>query len=152
MNGAVAVLAGLLAALVPRATAAAPEDAFGIWRTGDGRAAVELLPCAESLCGRLVWYVETRGGADAGLDSRNPDPAQRARRLCGLPLLGGFRRDGGNGWSDGWVYDPASGNRYSGTIVAEGADRLGLRGYVGLPLFGRSERWTRAPADQERCR
>ncbi|WP_448205027.1 DUF2147 domain-containing protein [Azospirillum sp. sgz302134] len=136
---------------LPCATAlASPDDAFGVWRTTDQQAVVELYPCGPDLCGRLIWYVEKRSGPDAGLDSRNPDSMQRNRRLCGLIMLANFRRKG-DGWTGGWVYDPESGNTYSGAITPDGSERLDLRGYIGIPLFGRTEHWTRAPASQPRC-
>ncbi|MCW2237024.1 DUF2147 domain-containing protein [Azospirillum canadense] len=142
----------VLLLVIPHAVAvAAPEDVYGLWRTSDQQAAVELYPCGPDLCGRLVWYVEKRTGADAGLDSKNPDEAQRARRLCGLLMIGNFRRRDG-GWTGGWLYDPESGNTYSGTITPEGPDHLSLRGYIGIPLLGRTDHWSRAPDSQQRCR
>lgn len=146
----VTILLALSPAAGTGAAMAAPDDAFGVWRTADQQAAIELYPCGPNLCGRLVWYVEKRTGPDAGLDSRNPDETQRGRRLCGLLMLGNFRREG-DGWTGGRVYDPESGNTYSGTITPDGRDRLNLRGYIGIPLLGRTERWTRAPAAQQRC-
>ena len=147
----IALFTAFLPLAAPSVAAAAPDDAFGVWRTGDQQAAIELYPCGAYLCGRLVWYVETRSGPESGLDSRNPDAAQRSRPLCGLTMIAGFRRKE-DGWTGGWVYDPKSGNTYSGTITPEGPDRVALRGYVGIPLLGRTEQWTRAPADQARCR
>lgn len=139
-----------IALSAPVTAQAAPDDAFGLWRTADQQAAIEITPCGQSLCGRLVWYVEKRTGPDAGLDSRNPDARQRGRRLCGILMLADFHREG-DGWVGGWLYDPKSGNSYNGTITPDAPGHLRLRGYVGLPLFGRTETWTRAPADQERC-
>lgn len=142
----------LLSVLLPGARAvAAPDDALGVWRTSDQQAAVELYPCGPDLCGRLIWYVEKRTGPGAGLDSHNPDAMQRNRRLCGLLILANFRRKG-DGWTGGWLYDPESGDSYNGTITPDGPDQLNLRGYIGIPLLGRTEHWTRAPANQQRCR
>jgi uncharacterized protein (DUF2147 family) len=141
----------ILAALVGAPASAAPPDAFGVWLTANREAAIEVQPCGANACGRLVWYLEKRSGPDAGLDSKNPSPEQRSRRLCGITMLGGFKPSAA-GWQDGWVYDPESGNTYSGTMESDGPDRLRLRGYVGIPLFGRTEVWNRAPAGQQRCR
>lgn len=140
-----------LAVLAVAPASAAPQDAFGVWLTANREAAIEVQPCGAKACGRLVWYLEKRSGPDAGLDSKNPSPEQRSRRLCGITMLGGFMPTA-TGWQDGWVYDPESGNTYSGTMEPDGPDRLRLRGYVGIPLFGRTEVWSRAPADQPRCR
>lgn len=137
--------------LAPSTALAAPEDAFGVWRTANGEAAIEVVPCEARACGRLIWYLEKRSGPDAGRDSKNPDEGLRTRRLCGLPMIGGFKRTT-EGWDDGWIYDPESGNTYSAAMTPDGRDRLRLRGYVGIPLLGRTEVWQRAPAGQERCR
>lgn len=145
-----ALLITLAVLSTAHSAAAAPQDAFGIWRTADGDAAVEILPCGDSICGKLVWYREKRSGPDAGFDSRNPSPENRTRRLCGLTMLGGFTRVAG-GWEGGWIYDPESGNSYRAAIEPDGPDRMKLRGYIGIPLLGRTEVWTRAPADQQRC-
>ena len=37
---------------------------------------------------------------------------------------------------------PGAGNTYRGTLWVEG-DKLKLCGYVGVPLFGRTETWQR---------
>ena len=141
----------ILAALVATPALAAPPDAFGVWLTANREAAIEVQPCGANACGRLVWYLEKRKGPDAGLDTKNPSPEQRSRQLCGITMLGGFKPSA-TGWENGWVYDPESGNTYSGTMEPDGPDRLRLRGYVGIPLFGRTEVWSRAPTDQQRCR
>ncbi len=143
-------LAGFLAPFFASFPAlGAPQDAVGVWLT-NRQAVIEIQPCGESLCGRLFWYVEKRTGSDAGRDSKNPSPKNRSRPLCGLTLLGGFQPNA-TGWENGWIYDPRSGNTYSGTMEPDGPDRLKLRGYVGISLLGRTEVWTRAPADQKRC-
>ncbi len=141
----------ILAVLAAAPASAAPADVFGVWLTTNGEAAIEVQPCGANACGRLVWYLEKRTGPDAGLDSKNPSPEQRSRRLCGITMLGGFRPTA-TGWENGWVYDPESGNTYSGTMEPDSSGHLRLRGYVGIPLFGRTEVWRRAPADQQRCR
>jgi uncharacterized protein (DUF2147 family) len=51
--------------------------------------------------------------------------------------------DGPDGWSGGSLYDPESGNTYSGNIIMKPDGALTLRGYIGISLFGRSEDWTR---------
>ena len=51
-------------------------------------------------------------------------------------------------WRDGTIYDPASGRTYSAEARLDGPDRLLLRGYIGIPLIGRTATWTRAqPAE-----
>jgi uncharacterized protein (DUF2147 family) len=46
----------------------------------------------------------------------------------------------------GTVLDPEDGQVYQCVATLEAAgQRLRLRGFVGIPLFGRDEAWMRAP-------
>lgn len=93
--------------------------------------------------GKLVWTED----ADAK-DDENPDPELRDRPLRGLVFLRGFRFDGRRRWVDGEVYAPDDGKTYSGHIEMDGVQTLKLRGYVGIPLFGRTAEWERVKASE----
>jgi len=43
----------------------------------------------------------------------------------------------------GTVYDPTKGSNYKCTITLKGNDTLDLRGYIAIPLLGRTEKWSR---------
>ncbi|MEO1367538.1 MAG: DUF2147 domain-containing protein, partial [Acidobacteriota bacterium] len=62
-----------------------------------------------------------------------------------MRILEGFEAEGDGEWSGGTIYDPNNGKTYSCTLELEGADTLKVRGYIGVSLFGRTERWTRRP-------
>ena len=47
--------------------------------------------------------------------------------------------------------DPGSGSTYTCNIALDGDDRLRLRGYVGIPLLGRTTTWTRVGAEKQLC-
>lgn len=47
------------------------------------------------------------------------------------------------GYSEGFILDPESGKEYDCNIYLESNDKLILRGYIGAPLFGRSQDWFR---------
>jgi uncharacterized protein (DUF2147 family) len=76
-------------------------------------------------------------------DEKNPDPALRDRPLVGLSLFAGFDYDGDGRWSGGTIYDPNSGKTYRCIVTIVDDDTLKVRGYVGVPLLGRTEIWTR---------
>jgi uncharacterized protein (DUF2147 family) len=136
--------AGALAALALLCGAASAADpAEGLWRTTDGRGVVEIAACGASLCGRIRALPPEAAGKS---DTNNPESALRRRPLCGLPILSGFARNGAGQWTDGTIYDPETGKSYDATIAVETEGALELRGYVGMPLFGRTERWTRIAA------
>jgi len=125
--------AALLLGLAAAAEGGEADPLFGYWLTGNGRAIVEIGRCdgADTACGRIVWT------AGAG-------------RRCGVMLIEGLARDDDGGWSGGHIRDPRDGTRYRATARVEG-DRLNLRGYVGLPLFGRTQVWTRVEDDRGGC-
>jgi uncharacterized protein (DUF2147 family) len=148
---AAALLAFIFTLIAPCVEAQQPLPILGRWRSESGRGVIEIYQCADKLCGRLVWLIEPiRRGAPA-VDDKNPKPELRNRRLCGLVMLGGFRQTGPQHWSDGWIYDPDSGKTYSATMTLESAGVLKLRGYVGIPLFGETQTWTRADPKLGSC-
>jgi hypothetical protein len=94
----------------------------------------------------VVWLRSPFGFDGCPLrDGENPDPALRERRVLGLELLRGLRPDTRRPgrWRGGEVYDPGSGNTYRASITQTRADRLSVRGYIGLELLGRTATWIR---------
>jgi uncharacterized protein (DUF2147 family) len=138
----------LLAAAV--ACGAGPGDILGMWKTERDESQVEIFRCGKKLCGKIVSlknpnYTESRDGPVGTpiLDRKNPDPALRSRPVIGLQILEGFTEQGDNTWGNGTCYDPKSGTTYRGKIHLASSRRLELRGFVGIPLFGRTSVWTR---------
>jgi len=123
---------------------------LGIWKTEMDESKVEVFTCGDKICGKIVWlknpvYTDSRDG-EVGtplLDRKNPDPGRKNRPIIGLQIMDGFTELGGNTWGNGTCYDPKSGNTYRGKIHLAAPDRLELRGFIGIPLFGRTSVWTR---------
>ncbi len=122
-----------------RAAHAQAPSVLGYWRTPSG-AVTLVAPCGPKLC---VEIAALAAGHHPRADVHNPDPKLRSRPLCGLRIGKGFVEVDPRHARGGHLYDPKSGRTYSGQMTAEG-HRLRLRGYVGLPLFGRTETWVRA--------
>jgi uncharacterized protein (DUF2147 family) len=63
--------------------------------------------------------------------------------IVGMVILTGLTFSDGQ-WSGGRILDPANGKTYK-CIIKPYADgkRLLVRGYIGLPLLGRSQTWER---------
>jgi uncharacterized protein (DUF2147 family) len=141
----------LCGAVGASAQAPPPQKLLGRWLTETKRGVVEIYACGDHVCGRLVWLIEPmRRGAPA-VDDKNPDPALRQRPLCGLTMLGDFRNTEPQLWTEGWIYDPDSGKTYHATMFLESPGVLKLRGYVGIPLFGETQTWTRPDARYGSC-
>lgn len=136
----------LLATLCGAANAA--EAGFlGRWTEPTG-STIQIERCSGGVCARLVGL---SGQATTQVDSRNPNPALRTRSLCGLQIGSDFHLTDASHAEGGTLYDPKSGKTYSGSMTSDG-NKLKLRGYVGLKMFGRSETWTRAAGDAATCR
>jgi len=125
----------------------------GVWYAEGGAAKVEISRCNEALCGRVVWLRSPFDEHGCPLRDRyNPDESLRARPVLGVQILRDLRADGAGGWTDGSIYDPATGNTYRAMARLEGSDRLQLRGYLGIPLLGRTTRWFRVGSEPAQCR
>ena len=79
-----------------------------------------------------------------------PDPRcdlcsgeRKGQRITGMLILWGISRQGTE-FGDGKILDPEEGTVYRCRIHLSGDGRqLEVRGYVGLPLLGRSQTWLR---------
>jgi uncharacterized protein (DUF2147 family) len=121
----------------------AAADVEGLWLSGDGDGWIEIRREGDMLIGIIAGSPNTQAGDPPRLDDKNPDPALRQRKLDGLTIMTGFRYEGDNRWGGGTIYDPNSGNTYRGTLTLIDDDTLKVRGYIGVPLFGRSDTWQR---------
>jgi uncharacterized protein (DUF2147 family) len=127
--------------------AADPPAALGLWSTEGGKSRVEIFDCAGKLCGKIVWLKEPLD--DQGkekVDRENPDEALKGRKILGLALLSDFVAEGDSGrqWTDGRIYNPEDGQTYKCNMELQDDGKLKVRGYVGLPLFGKTQIWTPA--------
>ncbi len=120
------------------------DGILGQWLTAGGESRVEISRCdSVTYCGKIVWLRDPLKDGKPVADDKNPEDSLKSRPVLGLQILRGFTYRGDGLWSGGKIYDPKSGNDYSAkmTLVDEG--NLDLRGYVVIPLFGRTEKWTR---------
>lgn len=133
----------LLLVLAPLGGYADVHDAvFGRW-AGES-SILDIGVAGESLHARVIALKDPLYLADEEFgpvgavrrDDLNPDESLQNRPILGLDLLVEYRFDKGK-WQ-GRLYDPGSGNTYSSTMRVDGKGRLQMRGYIGLPMFGRN--------------
>jgi len=137
-------------AIASSSSAATP---VGLWYAEGGAARVAIEPCGEALCGRVVWLRSPLDEDGCELrDRHNPERGLRDRPVVGLEVLRGLSPRPDGTWSDGRIYDPGSGNTYTCFASLEGPNRLRLRGYIGIPLIGRTTTWIRVGTEHESCR
>ena len=129
-------------------SSAAPQSPtpVGVWLHANKLIQVEIAPCADRLCGRIVWFKWPND--DHGLplvDLKNPDPALRKRPLLGLTILRNLRRTGERTWEDGEIYNPVNGRDYQATMSIKSNSTLRVRAFLLIPMFGETQIWTSHP-------
>ena len=141
-------LVAVLAAI--GAQALSETDISGTWTTQGGKSRVEITKTADGTFeGKIVWLSEPNypaGDAEAGKpkhDRENSDKSLQARPIVGLVIMKGFKFDGKKEWSGGTVYDPEAGKMYKGKMWLDDSNNLSMRGFIGISLIGRTEKWTR---------
>jgi uncharacterized protein (DUF2147 family) len=144
-------------ATAPQARSAVPQNAppgpTGLWIDHTGRGAVEITPCADALCGRIVWLQQPNDKTGQLLrDEKNEDRAKRAQPICGLQIIGGVKLQSDGSWDNGWIYDPEQGERFDVEIRLRSPDQLQVKGYKGLKFLSETYQWKRAAtAPEPRC-
>ncbi len=143
-----AVLVALFPGLVFLGTASANDrdarDAvFGQW-AGD-TSILEVGEANGALYARVISvrdpvYIAGEKDGPVGttrVDVHNPDASLRSRPIVGIDLVSGYKYDDGK-WQ-GQLYDPGSGKTYQSQMSVDGGGNLKLRGYIGSPMFGKTQ-------------
>ncbi|MEO5675467.1 MAG: DUF2147 domain-containing protein [Chitinophagales bacterium] len=124
-----------------------PDDIQGTWlTTGNNSAKVTIYRRDGKYYGKIAWLKVPTDNGMPKLDKHNPNPIHRKATLVGLTIINGFKWDASDQeWEGGTIYDPASGNSYSGNMQLQDINTLKVRGYIGISLIGRTEIWSRVP-------
>lgn len=151
---AIAMLTSLFAMHV---FATGSNSPVGLWKTiddvtGKPKAIVEISETpTHTLQGKII-KIFPRPGYDQNelcTECRGP---KHNRRIVGMVILEGLRadRDNPGRWNGGEILDPHNGKTYKSTIhLTNKNQKLNVRGYIGLPLFGRSQIWNRVETSSE---
>ena len=133
----------------------APSNApplAGVWLDDKGDGAIEIIPCADRLCGRIVWLKSPNDKTGRPLtDGYNPETTKRKRPICGLFVIGDLKRMPSGAWDAGWIYDPKEGKSYDVELKLRSTDQLQVTGYLGTKFFSETFVWTRAPSTLPKC-
>ncbi|MGZ3810258.1 MAG: DUF2147 domain-containing protein [Mucilaginibacter sp.] len=116
---------------------------LGTWVNPNGEDHILIYKKGNKYFGKLDWikFPNDEQGKPK-TDKNNPDDKLKSRPEWGLELLKDFTFDGEDVYEDGTIYDPKNGKTYSCKMTIDG-NKLKIRGYIGISLFGRSEIWTR---------
>jgi uncharacterized protein (DUF2147 family) len=68
---------------------------------------------------------------------------RKGKRIIGMTIVEGIKLKG-DSYEGGEILDPENGNTYRCKMkLDESGNKLEVRGYIGISLFGRSQIWTR---------
>ena len=116
----------------------------GDWYTENNNAIIKIYKDGNTLSGKITWMKTPNDeNGNPKTDPENPDEKLKSRKRLGMIMMYNFIYDEDDQWDDGEIYDPESGNTYSGIITMTSKNKLDLRGYVGISWFGRTSQWTR---------
>ena len=125
---------------------AGASSPVGRWQTisdssGKPAAVVEIFESAGRFHGRIIQLLED----DPASVCIPCTDARKGQPIVGMVFLTGLRADGDE-FTGGDILDPDDGRVYRAKVqLIEGGDKLKVRGFLGLSLFGRTQIWLRSP-------
>jgi uncharacterized protein (DUF2147 family) len=123
------------------------DPALGVWKTIDEKtnqpsSIIRLEEKGGELTGTVIELIPTPG-----------EPLVTHCKLCagerkdkpivGMVIMFGLKQDKRGQWSGGEILDPEEGEIYKVKISTEDGKTLQVRGYIGIPLLGRTQIWLR---------
>lgn len=122
-------------------TQAQAAEPFGLWLTENERSAIMVKPCELGVCGHIAWIID--GGMQ--YDTKNPTERLKGQPMCGLEIMQSFKQNPKNTkeWVDGKIYKADEGDIYNANFKMTNDNEMVVRGYVGIPLLGKSQTWKR---------
>lgn len=142
------IKASLIAAVLAAPLAWAQDGSpVGLWKTIDDSSGK---PTA------LIRITENNGELTGKIEKlfRAPNEDQNPKcHLCtdyrkdqpivGMTIVSGLKKDG-NEYTGGEILDPKNGKVYKSKLTPlDGGKKVEVRGYIGVPMFGRSQVWLR---------
>ena len=130
MNKLSLIAAALFAAVPSAAGAQSPIE--GVWANPKGTVRVQIAPCGQALCGKVISAT-----AKAKRDAANGG----TRNLVGTTILSNLTPAGANKWK-GRVFMPKANRHATGNFSLNGRNRMNVEGCV-LSVLCKSQTWTR---------
>ena len=142
------IQAVLIAAILAMPAAWADDASpVGLWKniddvSGKPKALIRITESNGVLQGRLEKLFR------APDQEQNPkcgkcDGVNKDKPILGLLFMWGLKKNGDE-FTGGEILDPDNGKVYKSKMrLTDGGKTLSVRGYVGVPMFGRSQTWLR---------
>jgi uncharacterized protein (DUF2147 family) len=132
----------LLISVVAFAQKLSPDQIVGVWKCEDYK--IEFFKSDNAYSAKLLWSksMYQADGKTPKKDSKNPDDKLRSRSIQGITHITGLIYKDGE-YIDAKLYSVDDGNTYSLKGVLKDVNNLETRGYKGVPMIGKTFKWTR---------
>ena len=142
------LIAALVATVLTSIGAWAQEASpVGLWKniddeTGKPKALIRITESNGEIKGKIEKLFRAANEEQSPKCDKCED-ARKDQPIIGMTILTGMKHDG-SAYTGGQILDPNNGKVYkSKMILAEGGKKLNVRGYIGMPLLGRTQVWVR---------
>ena len=120
----------------------AQESVYGVWKAiddGDGEATshIEVFEQDGKLHGKIVKLLQESDE----IVCEKCDGERKGQPVLGMEIIWDMEQKG-TVWKGGRILDPEAGKNYKCRIKLDG-DILEVRGYIGMPALGRTQKWYR---------
>ena len=126
----------------------AQSTPVGVWKTIDDktkteRAQIRITESGGVYSGKIEKLLAADAQQDGVCDKCSDD--RKDKPMIGLEVIRGVKRgEAENTWDGGTILDAAEGKIYKVRMQpTEGGKKLEVRGYVGMPMLGRTQTWIR---------
>ena len=120
------------------------NSVIGKWKTiddetGKPKSIVEIYEKSGKIYGKVVDILDAEKKKNLCTSCPGED---KNKPVMGLVIIKGLSKDGDE-YNAGKILDPVTGKTYKCFLALDGSDKLKVRGYIGLSLFGRTQTWQR---------
>jgi uncharacterized protein (DUF2147 family) len=129
--------------------ALAQNTPAGLWRTIDDDGKTEKSTVRITITNGVVTGKVEHITDPAKADEKcvKCDDDRKDKPIVGMVIINDVKQDPDDPelWDGGLILDPAKGKTYRVRLKPiEGGKQLEVRGYIGSPMFGRTQTWVRA--------
>lgn len=133
--------------------AADQTDVTGYWRTiddvtGKPKAIINISRASDNTLRGQILKIYPRPGYDQNEVCAACQGDKHNQRIVGMFVMDKLKIDAKNQsrYTNGSILDPMNGKTYHCNLLMTGkGQQLEVRGYIGIPLFGRTQTWVRVP-------
>ncbi|WP_193812978.1 DUF2147 domain-containing protein [Kaistella flava (ex Peng et al. 2021)] len=118
------------------------EDILGKWMATDKSVSVLVYKEGKAIRAKVLWFDEKLGNGqpiNSRVDTRNPDPKLRNRKLIGMDILENlYFNTTKQRWENGKIYDASSGRTWDSYAEIKDDGQLIVRGFWKWQWIGKT--------------